>query len=91
MLKRIHVYISGRVQGVAFRWVTEDVARQLGVVGWVRNLRDGRVEVLAEAPEDVLKEFIKFLKRGPRYARVTDIQIEWLESTGEFRTFEIRF
>ncbi len=90
-MKRIHVYISGRVQGVAFRWVTDDVARQLGVVGWVRNLRDGRVEVLAEAEEPTLKEFIEFLKRGPRHAKVTDIDIEWLEATGEFKRFDVRY
>ena len=90
-MKRIHVYISGRVQGVAFRWVTDDVARQLGVVGWVRNISDGRVEVLAESEEKTLKEFIEFLKRGPRHARVTDIDIEWLEATGEFKRFEVRY
>ena len=90
-MKRIHVYISGRVQGVAFRWVTDDGARQLGVVGWVRNLRDGRVEVLAEAEEPTLKEFIEFLKRGPRHAKVTDIDIEWLEATGEFKRFDVRY
>jgi acylphosphatase len=90
-MNRIHVFISGRVQGVAFRWVTDDVARQLGVVGWVRNIRDGRVEVLAEGEEETLKEFIEFLKRGPRHARVTDIDIEWLEATSEFKRFDVRY
>jgi acylphosphatase len=91
MMKRIHVFVSGRVQGVAFRWVTEDMAHQLGVSGWVRNLSDGRVEVMAEAEEENLLEFIKFLKQGPRHARVENIEVEWLESEGEFKSFEIRF
>ncbi|MFX1296264.1 MAG: acylphosphatase [Promethearchaeota archaeon] len=91
MLKRIHVFVAGRVQGVAFRWITEDVAHQLGVIGWVRNLQDGRVEVLAEGEEKTLKEFIEFLKRGPRHAKVKNIDIDWLDPTGEFKTFDIRF
>lgn len=90
MQKRIHALISGRVQGVAFRWVTDDVAHQLNVVGWVKNLPDGRVEVMAEAEETILREFIEFLKKGPRHASVEDCQIEWSDSTGEFADFEIR-
>jgi len=89
MQKRIHALISGRVQGVAFRWVTDDMAHQLNVVGWVRNLPDGRVEVMAEAEENILGEFIEFLKKGPKHAIVEDIQIEWMDSTGEFASFEI--
>ena len=91
MLKQIHVFVSGRVQGVAFRWVTSDVAHQLKVTGWVRNLRDGRVEVIAEGEEDVLNQFIEFLEKGPRYAKVKDIEIEWLDYTGDFASFDIRF
>ena len=91
MLKRINVFVSGRVQGVAFRWVTVDVAQQKGVTGWVRNLRDGRVEVMAEGEEMVLKDFIEFLKKGPRYAKVKDIQVDWGAYKGEFRSFEVRF
>ena len=91
MLRRIHVFVSGRVQGVAFRWVTEDIAQNLGVLGWVRNLRDGRVEVMAEGEEGTLNQFIEFLQHGPRHAKVSDIHIEWVEYKGEFNTFEIRF
>ncbi|MHA1130284.1 MAG: acylphosphatase [Candidatus Helarchaeota archaeon] len=90
-MKRIHVFISGRVQGVAFRWVTDDVARQLGIVGWVRNLHDGRVEVVAEADEPILHKFLEFLKRGPRHAKVTNIEINWLEATHEFTKFDVRY
>jgi len=91
MLKRIHVLISGRVQGVAFRWVTEDVANQLKVLGCVRNLHDGRVEVMAEGEEKILIQFLEFLKQGPRHAKVIDLQVDWLEFTGEFKSFEIIF
>jgi len=90
MLKRVHVLVSGRVQGVAFRWVTEDVAHQLQVLGWVKNLPDGRVEVMAEAEEQILGYFIEFLKKGPEHAVVEDIQIEWLDFENEFDSFTIR-
>lgn len=90
MLKRIHVLISGRVQGVAFRWVTEDVAHQLNVLGWVKNLPDGRVEVMAEAEEEILGQFIEFLKRGPEHAVVEDFQIDWLDFENEFDSFGIQ-
>lgn len=79
------------MQGVAFRWVTSDVALQLKVFGWARNLLDGRVEVVAEGEEAILKEFIEFLKKGPRYAKVKNIEIEWLEYRGEFASFKIRY
>lgn len=91
MLKRIHVFVSGRVQGVAFRWVTSDVALQLKVFGWARNLPDGRVEVVAEGEEENLKQFIEFLNKGPRYAKVRNIEIEWIDYIGEFASFEIRY
>ena len=91
LIKRIHAYVSGRVQAVGFRWTTLDVARQLHVVGWVKNLRDGRVEVVAEAEEDVLKEFIEYLRRGPRYAKVKGVEVKWLDSTGEFQEFKMKY
>jgi len=91
MLKRVHVFVSGRVQGVGFRWTTLDVARQLKITGWVRNLPDGRVEVMAEAEEEKLKQFIEFLRRGPRYAKVKGVEVKWLDSTGEFKEFKMKY
>lgn len=91
MLKRIHVVVSGRVQGVAFRWATEDAARNLGVVGWVKNLPDGSLEVMAEGEEVLLNQFIVFLKQGPRHAKVENIEIEWIDYQNEFSTFDIRY
>jgi len=90
MKKRIHIYFNGRVQGVGFRYTSEDIARDLNVVGWVRNLRDGRVELMAEAEEEVLKDFLARINQYfSRY--IQDLNTEWLAATGEFKDFEIKF
>jgi acylphosphatase len=65
--------ISGRVQGVGFRYYVEDAAANLGVYGWVRNLHDGRVEVLAFGTPEQLKELRGALQKGPMMSRVTDV------------------
>lgn len=67
-------YVSGVVQGVAFRWHTREKALELGVRGWVRNLRDGRVEVLADGDEDALERLFEWLSRGPAAARVSGLE-----------------
>lgn len=88
--KQIHAYYSGRVQGVGFRFTAEDIARDLEVCGWVKNLSDGRVEVVAEAGEDVLMEFLDRINQYfANYIR--DTQISWQEASGEFKEFGIRF
>lgn len=89
-VKRLHAYIEGRVQGVGFRYFTEKRANLYGLTGWVRNLPDGRVEVVAEGDEELLKEFLEDLKKGPPLARVDRIEIYWEEPTGEFHDFYIR-
>lgn len=90
MQKRIHVFYSGRVQGVGFRFTTEDIARELGITGWVMNLRDGGVEVVAEAEESILKDF---LSRIQQYFRsyIRNAEVRWEEAVGEFRDFVIKF
>lgn len=90
-MKQVHLYISGRVQGVAFRWATNDVAGKYGVKGFVKNLADGRVEVLAEGEKDVLDLFVKWCKQGPPSARVTDMEIEWQDATGKLKNFKIKY
>lgn len=86
---RIHAFVSGLVQGVNFRFYTKMLADRLGLKGWVKNLPDGRVEVLAEGSENEINELIKFLKKGPRGARVLNIEIEKEEYKGEFKYFDI--
>jgi acylphosphatase len=90
MRKQVHIYYSGRVQGVGFRFTAEDIARTLRVCGWVKNLRDGRVEIVAEADEDTLNVFLERINQYfARYIR--DTEIEWLPATGEFKDFGIEF
>jgi acylphosphatase len=88
MLKQVHVYYSGRVQGVGFRFTSVDLAESLGITGWVRNLSDKRVEILAEAEEESLKNFLDRIKDGFS-AYIRDIQIDWKPATGEFSGFTI--
>jgi len=86
---RIHVYISGYVQGVFFRSNTKDMAERFNLTGWVKNLPDGRVEVMAEGEKDKIEEFIRFLKRGPSFSRVEDVEIKIEKFSDEFDGFSI--
>ena len=89
-LSRLHATVEGRVQGVSFRYFVSEQAHFLGVLGWVRNRMDGRVEVMAEAPRSQLELLLQELHKGPPAAHVTDVAVEWLEATGEFTTFWVR-
>jgi len=91
MRKRVHVIISGRVQGVWFRANTKDKAEQLGINGWVRNTLDGKVEALFEGEEVALKEMIEWCRHGPPLAEVQDVKIEWKEPKNDIRGFSIRY
>jgi len=88
-MKRIHIIISGNVQGVFFRHNTNKVANKLGLKGFVKNLPDGTVEVIVEGDEEKLKELIKFCKKGPEGADVENIEIEQEEAKNEFTRFSI--
>jgi len=88
MKKNIHVYYKGRVQGVGFRYIARDVAGELGVAGWVKNLPDSRVEVSAEAEEEVLEEFLSRINRHFSHY-IQDIDINWQPETGGLRDFRI--
>jgi len=80
--------VTGRVQGVGFRWFVEKEARKIGVSGWVRNTDDGSVEVLASGTSDQLERLRKALKQGPRAARVDEVQevdVEQEHSDPSFR------
>jgi len=86
---RAHLYVRGRVQNVGFRSSTRRKALQLGLRGWVRNLYDGRVEVVAEGPEERVDELIEWCRRGPLTAHVTGIEVIREEPAGEFSTFGV--
>jgi acylphosphatase len=89
MPKRLEAVVSGRVQGVSFRYYTQRKAVELGVVGWVRNESDGTVRTVAEGEEPALRGFREFLEVGPPYAEVTSVEEHWKEATGEFERFRI--
>ncbi len=88
---RKHVWVSGRVQGVFFRQFTLERAQKLGVVGFVRNLPDGRVEAVIEGPEEQVDRLIAFMRQGPPSARVTDVEVQDEPPTREFTDFRIRY
>jgi len=91
MKVRAHVLVSGRVQGVFFRSETEDEANRRNVAGWVRNTSDGKVEAVFEGEKEDVEKLIDFCRRGPRGARVTKVDIQWGDYTGEFKDFKIRY
>lgn len=87
---RLRLIISGRVQGVGFRFAACDQANTLGLGGWVRNLSGGEVEMLAEGRVDDLKILLSWARVGAPSAHVVSVSEEWLEATGEFSAFRIR-
>ena len=87
---RVHLLVSGIVQGVAFRAYTVDEARRLGVAGWVRNLADGRVEALAEGEKRAVEALVLWCRRGPPAALVDDVAAEWGAFAGDRGPFAQR-
>ena len=83
-----HLKISGRVQGVGFRYAMAEEAELLGVTGWVRNRRDGTVEAVVDGDADALEAIVAWARRGPRGSQVTDVEI--IEVAESFPRFEMR-
>ncbi len=91
-MERLHAVVYGRVQGVSFRAYTETRARQLGLVGWVRNKSDGTVETVAEGRSAMLEAFVAFLHEGSPAARVDEVFVTRTPiEQPEFSAFETRF
>lgn len=81
-MRRVHVTVSGEVQGVGYRYTLQHVAQRAGVTGWVRNLRDGRVEAEIEGPEDAVDEVLAWMADGPPGGRVGGAQVAEIDPTG---------
>jgi acylphosphatase len=86
---RVHLFIKGWVQGVFFRYETQNTANRLGLKGWVRNLKDGSVEVVAEGPKKNLEQLIAWCWKGPPLARVEKVEVSWESPTGEYIAFKV--
>jgi acylphosphatase len=89
-LARVHIWVTGRVQGVGFRAFVLQAGSLFDLVGWVHNLGYDQVETVAEGPRTILERFIDMVKSGPRAARVETARVEWETPTGEFHRFDIR-
>ena len=90
-MRRLHLFVSGRVQGVFFRASTRDKARSLGLTGWVRNLADGRVEGLFEGGESDLVQMLEWCRTGPAGSAPDKLEPTWSEYRGEFKDFRISY
>jgi len=90
MTKSLHCLVSGKVQGVNFRSWVKTQATQLGVKGWVRNLDDGRVEVLAQGDELALQDLRGKLATGSTMSQVDNVETKWIDYDKEHTTFELR-
>jgi len=88
---RAHIFVLGKVQGVFFREKTKKKAEEFGVSGWVKNLKDGRLEVVFEGEPEKVEKMIKWAKRGPFFAKVENFDLTWETCTDEFNEFEIRY
>lgn len=82
--------VAGQVQGVNFRSSTKAEADTLGLTGWVRNRPDGSVEVVMEGPRATVQQLVDWCQRGPVWARVEGLTVEWQAASGEFSEFEVR-
>jgi acylphosphatase len=88
--ERLHLWVTGRVQGVGFRVFVAQKANHLGLTGWVRNVGYDQVETVAEGQRADLEEFAALVRAGPRASRVEESRIEWLSASNEFSDFSVR-
>lgn len=86
---RAHILVHGRVQGVFFRDHTQRWAVSLGVLGWVKNLAGGEVEILAEGAKERIEDLLGFVRKGSPLSRVESLDIEWTSYIGNYENFRI--
>jgi acylphosphatase len=91
MMRRAEILVRGLVQGVFYRYNTKRKADEFHLTGGVRNLRDGRVEIICEGTEENIGKLIEWCKRGPQGAVVEHVDVIWKEYTGEFKEFPILY
>lgn len=87
----VRLLVTGKVQGVYFRFNMQQVAMKNSVVGWVRNLPDGNVEALLEGNKEDVNQVVRWSKIGPENARVDEVKIDYGQYTGEYKDFIIRY
>ncbi|MDQ3812792.1 MAG: acylphosphatase [Armatimonadota bacterium] len=90
MKRQAHVFYEGRVQGVGFRYTAEEMAQRHGIVGWVRNRRDGRVELVAQGEDGAVRAFLDDVRTGPLGHYIRDVDISWSDPDEDFPNFDIR-
>ncbi len=88
-MERLHAVVHGDVQGVGFRYFVQRKARQLGLLGWVRNNDDGTVEVVAEGARPELEQLKRAVEEGPRMAQVDRVDARWSAATGNLQRFDL--
>lgn len=88
----LHCTVTGRVQGVGFRYFTHSNAQSLKITGYVKNLADGNVEIYAEGGEQIMAKFYQSVQKGPSFSNVIDIQADWFEiSEKKYNDFSIKY
>jgi acylphosphatase len=87
---RLHIWVTGRVQGVGFRVFVLQFGAMFGLAGWVHNVGYDQVETVAEGPREVLDRFLEVVRTGPRASHVDEVRMEWETPTGEFDGFVVR-
>lgn len=85
------IFVSGRVQGVFYRASTREIALSHHLTGWVRNLSDGRVEAMFEGEKGNIEEVVEWCRSGPPAAAPSNLEIKWLNYSGSFNDFTMRY
>ena len=90
-VKTYEIVLSGRVQGVGFRYFVESIAGKYNIYGYVRNTSNNKVEVVCQGEDENIKLFIDRVKKGPAFSEVTDVKVEEIKESNKYSIFEIRF